>query len=449
MKRLVFCFDGTWNRIESPTPTNVVLTAESVLPLAQDGTAQLIFYDEGVGTNKHEKFRGGMFGEGLVKNLADAYRFLIFNYSPGDEIFVFGFSRGAYTARSFVGLLNVCGVMLRSKASMVDFAIEQYKRRDSSDDYRDEMLTFRKDYSPYVVATDEEEAWRASITHAKGLPRLAVTYLGVWDTVGALGIPARYAWFSWINKKHQFHDTALSKFVKSARHAVAIDERRKDFKPTLWENIAEMNAGLNIDADELPYQERWFPGVHGSVGGGGERRGLSDQTLDWILDGARAVGLVLDSDQYSQVFNLKPDYREYIQNSDDPGFLYKMMNRISVADRTPGPKSLAELSKSGKRRWLETAKNLRDGVQYRPGTLARLQEDLDKLNPAEYGLGQEDDTTQKYEIYEVQRGDGLMKIAKDKYGNSNEYLKIYNANLNKLDNPNRIYPGQLLRIPRP
>src|ERR1700730_9304683 len=193
MKRLGFCFDGTWNRIESLTPTNVVLTAESILPLAKDGTAQLIFYDEGVGTNKHEKFRGGMFGTGLVKNLADAYRFLIFNYSPGEEIFVFGFSRGAYTARSFVGLINACGVMLRAHASMVDFAIEQYKRRDSSDDYKDEMLTFRKDYSPYVVASSEEEEWRARITKNTGLPRLAVTYLGIWDTVGALGIPTRYA----------------------------------------------------------------------------------------------------------------------------------------------------------------------------------------------------------------------------------------------------------------
>jgi uncharacterized protein (DUF2235 family) len=448
LKRLVFCFDGTWNRIESPTPTNVVLAAESVLPLAKDGTAQLIFYDEGVGTNKHEKFRGGIFGDGLVKNLADAYRFLIFNYSPGDEIFVFGFSRGAYTARSFVGLLNVCGVLLRSKASMVEFAIEQYKRRDNTDDYRDEMLTFRKDYSPYVVATDEEEAWRARITSQTNLPRLAIRYLGVWDTVGALGIPARYTWFSWINKKHQFHDTSLSKFVKSARHAVAIDERRKDFQPTLWGNLTEMNAGVDTDPEELPYQERWFPGVHGSIGGGGERRGLSDQTLDWVLDGARAAGLVLDSDQYSQMYKLKPDYREYIENSDNPGFLYKFMNEISVADRMPGPKNLAEVSKSGKRRWLERAKNLKGGVEYRPGSLKGVQKELEALDPGAYGLGQED-PDQKYETYEVQRGDGLMKIAKEKYGNANDYLRIYKANLNKLDSPDRIYPGQLLRVPRP
>lgn len=94
MKRLVFCFDGSWNQLDAPYPTNVVFTAESVLPIAADGTAQVIFYDEGVGTEKGEKLTGGMFGKGLEKNLNDAYRFLIFNHTPGDEIYVFGLSRG-------------------------------------------------------------------------------------------------------------------------------------------------------------------------------------------------------------------------------------------------------------------------------------------------------------------------------------------------------------------
>jgi hypothetical protein len=96
MKRLVFCFDGTWNRLDAQYSTNVVLTAESVLPLTQENVAQVVFYDEGVGTSKFESLSGGMFGAGLLKNMADGYRFLIFNYSPGDEIYVFGFSRGAY-----------------------------------------------------------------------------------------------------------------------------------------------------------------------------------------------------------------------------------------------------------------------------------------------------------------------------------------------------------------
>jgi len=98
---------------------------------------------------------------------------------------------------------------------------------------------------------------------------------------------------------------------------------------------------------------------------------------------------------------------------------------------------------------LENAKNLKGGVEYRPGSLKGVQKELEALDPAEYGLGHEDDSDQKCETYEVQRGDGLMKIAKEKYGDSNDYLRIYQANLNKLDSPNRVYPGQLLRIPRP
>src|SRR6202171_3554538 len=117
MKRLVLCFDGTWNKLDAQYPTNVVLTAESVLPLTHENIAQVIFHDEGVRTSKFESLSGGMFGAGLVRNMADGYRFLIFNYSPGDEIYVFGFSRGAYTARSFVGVLRTFGILLRGYGS--------------------------------------------------------------------------------------------------------------------------------------------------------------------------------------------------------------------------------------------------------------------------------------------------------------------------------------------
>jgi uncharacterized protein (DUF2235 family) len=300
MKRLVFCFDGTWNRIDSACPTNVVVTAESVLPLTPGNVAQLIYYDEGVGTGKWERFRGGIFGSGLVKNLADAYRFLIFNYTPGDEIFVFGFSRGAYTARSFVGLLNNCGVLLRRHAGRVSEAIERYRERDDSPAYRERMNHFRWEHSPTVCVSAEEDRWRAKecIGYGPGdAHHLRIRYLGVWDTVGALGIPTRSAWFHWVNKEHQFHNTTLSEFVMSARHAVAIDERRKDFEPTLWNNLLELagSSSKSAEAVDAPYQQKWFPGTHSSVGGGGERRGLSDQALDWVLDGARHAGLALDS----------------------------------------------------------------------------------------------------------------------------------------------------------
>lgn len=108
MKRLIFCFDGTWNKLEPGRATNVVLTAASIERIGRDGSPQIIHYDEGVGTGDLDQFRGGMFGTGLIDNVREAYRFLIFNYDPGDEIYVFGFSRGAYSAPTFVGFHQTC-----------------------------------------------------------------------------------------------------------------------------------------------------------------------------------------------------------------------------------------------------------------------------------------------------------------------------------------------------
>lgn len=106
MKRLVFCFDGTWNKLVPDLATNVVLTAASIDRIDKKGVAQIIHYDEGVGTGALDSLRGGMFGTGLIDNVREAYRFLVFNYDPGDEIYVFGFSRGAYSARTFVGFIR-------------------------------------------------------------------------------------------------------------------------------------------------------------------------------------------------------------------------------------------------------------------------------------------------------------------------------------------------------
>jgi uncharacterized protein (DUF2235 family) len=452
MKRLIFCFDGTWHRLDAPCPTNVVITAESILPLTQQGTAQLVFYDEGVGTGQYEKVSGGLFGAGLVKNLADAYRFLIFNYTPGDQIYIFGFSRGAYTARSFAGLLSTCGILLRKEAGRVNEAIELYKNRDSSEAYKEAMMCFRQDRSPEVCVSDEENAWRTAKVPgyaAQPARRLQVEYIGVWDTVGALGIPARYSVLGWFNEKHQFHDTRLSPFVKSARHAVAIDERRLDFQPTLWDNIDALNAraGKKSGDPDAPYQQMWFPGVHGSVGGGGDRRGLSDQTLDWVLDGARAAGLSLDAGQHSRIFELAPNYAEFLENKDDPGFAQKAMILVAGGDRQPGPAELYEVSVAARRRWLEQPANLRDGVPYRPNTLAGVAAALDELDPKLYGLGAAEDAPPAKSTYEVKRGDTLRGIALKIYGRAEESLRIFEANLHKIDHPDRIYPGQLLRIP--
>ena len=454
MKRLVLCFDGTWNRLDAQYPTNVVLTAESVLPLTRDGIAQVIFYDDGVGTGKLDYLPGGMFGAGLMKNMADGYRFLIFNYTPGDEIYIFGFSRGAYTARSFVGLINTCGILQRRVASKVNEAIALYQKRPPTghdDDYDNEVLCFRRDNSPDICISIEEQQWRAT----GGLPRpdsplLVVRYLGVWDTVGALGIPSRFFISKWLGKKFKFHDTILSPFVYSARHAVAIDERRKDFSPTLWDNTDALNFARGFDptAADAPYKQKWFPGVHSSVGGGGERRGLSDQALDWILDGARAAGLVLDAQDSSRIFELKPDHMEYLDDSSNDGIFYRLENFVAAADREPGPATLNEVSISAQRRWLEDPKTLKDKKPYRPRTLDRVKAGLDALDPKKFGLGKEPQGNSEYTMYQVKRGDQLRAIARDLLGSPDRADVIFEANLNKLDSPDRIYPGQMLRIPK-
>lgn len=456
MKRLVICFDGTWNRLDAPHSTNVVITAESVLPHASDGTAQVIFYDEGIGTRKWEKYTGGIFGAGMVENLGDAYRFLIFNHSPGDQIYVFGFSRGAYTARSFAGMLSTCGLLQRSDASKVTEAIERYQnRKGDSAAYAAEMMEFRSKYSPDLCVSEEDDAWRCSNVagyKAGQSGRLKIDYLGVWDTVGALGIPARYKLLSFFNSQHEFHDTRLSPFMKSARHAVAIDEHRRDFLPSLWDNVAELNttAGADASADDAPYQQRWFPGVHGAVGGGGERRGLSDQSLDWVLDGARKIGLELDGAPQSRVFELLPDYRDHLQNAlppKNPGIMGAIMKLMPEVDRMPGPSHLYEVSISARRRWLEKPENLADRVAYRPKSLANVSTILGSLDPRALGVGVEPPAAIK-EVHRVAPGDSLSAIATKYYNDHTKADAIFKANLDKLEHPDRIYVGQSLRIPQ-
>lgn len=453
MKRLIFCFDGTWNKLDAKYATNVVITAESVVPIARDGVAQLIYYDEGVGTTNIDRVRGGVFGRGLVQNLAEAYRFLIFNYTPGDDIYIFGFSRGAYTARSFAGLLSSCAVALRKHANRVNEAIEKYKSRNKSQSYLDEMLSFRKDISPEVCVSDDEVTWRKANLpgfNESSSRLLSIKYLGVWDTVGALGIPASFAWLSWVNRKHHFHDTDLSPFVKSARHAVAIDEHRRDFSPTLWTNLESLNerSGFAGSLDDAPYQQVWFPGNHGSVGGGGERRGLSDQALDWVLDGARKAGLDLDHSEHSRIFELQPDYSEYLENSEDNGISYKVMNAIAAGDRLPGPSKLEEVSLSAKRRWKLRPELLKDKKLYRPATLKNLSHDLDALELEGFESGGPLETKSAFKLYEVKRGDTLSEIAKEQLGDAKFADQIFKANLDKLENKHKIYAGRVIRIPQ-
>lgn len=451
MKRLIFCFDGTWNKIDAPNPTNVVLTAQSVLPYSEDGgIAQHVFYDEGVGTESWEKVRGGAFGKGLVKNLADGYRFLALNYSPGDEVFIFGFSRGAYTARTFIGLICTAGILERKHIKHIDEAIQLYKKRDKTNADKEEARHFRAKFSPRIVIDDDEYDWRVAhdaIVEGIEPVRFSVKYIGIWDTVGAMGIPAHLFGASVVNRRHNFHDASLSKNVDAARHALAIDERRKSFIATLWDNIPDRNNEVGFDGTpgEAPFQQVWFPGVHGSVGGGGERRGLSDQTLDWVLDGARAQGLDLDSSASSVIYDLQPNYREHLANSADQGWMTWAMNKFSAADRTPGPNAdMGEVSVSTQRRWHAPKNELPEKKEYRPGTLDRVADLLNENPPA--SSNQASIAPANFTIHTVKKGDTLRKIAKKHLGDANKADEIFALNQDKIDHPDRIYVGQVLRV---
>ncbi len=438
MKRLIFCFDGTWNKLDADNPTNVVWTAESITPVDNRNgkkITQIIHYDQGVGTEKGERFGGGLFGRGLLQNLSDAYRFLIFNYEIEDEIYVFGFSRGAFSARSFVGLIRNCGILERRNAGKITEAVSYYKCH-SPDKHPNSRKTesFRNEF-------------------CKNVPSLKIKYLGVWDTVGSLGVPKNLFIAPFLNKKYMFHDTRLSSFVENARHAVAIDEERKSFSPTLWSNFDELNqkAGKSIEDYDAPYQQKWFPGTHGSVGGGGSRRGLSDQAMDWVLDGARMAGLKLDSHSNSRIYELKPDYTEHIENYVRPRFLtrgwltdFGMTKILSKENRLPGPQSIEEVSVSAVRRWQEKPGNLKDSMKYRPKTLSKIAKELDGaelIKPLKLAEG-------TYSIYEVKVGDTLSHIARSHYGDANKWEVIFRANADKIDHPDKIYAGMNLKIPQ-
>ncbi|HLO20436.1 MAG TPA: DUF2235 domain-containing protein [Sphingomicrobium sp.] len=453
-KRLVVCFDGTWNSLDARTPTNVVLTAESVVPMAPDGKAQAMFYDEGVGTSRFERLAGGMFGAGLIDKLGDAYRFLTFNYTPGDEIYVFGFSRGAFTARSFVGMLRNCGIVSRPNAGRIKEAIAWYRmRRPSTAPDSLQSRHFRAEVSPNVCTDEGEDAWRqANIPNyaAGSATLLQIRYLGVWDTVGALGVPTRYRLLSFFNRKFQFHDTALSHLVQSGRHAVAIDERRKDFIPTLWSNVDELNRDAGSDPNDplAPYQERWFPGVHCGVGGGGDFRGLSDQALEWVWDGAQRAGLALDTSPGSKPFELAPDPRAPLSPFDEQSlpFLERVKSELTdrlwrKADRA-SPAVFRDVSSSARRRWKFDGAALPEGKPYRPPPLLPFAAQLDAC-PA---LPQPEPGT--FNIVRVEPGDTLPEIAERSLGDSNRWKEIFELNADIVEDPNHIYPGMPLRVPK-
>lgn len=286
MKRLIVCCDGTWNTPGQedngrPAPTNVVKLFASVAKVDDAGIEQWSYYRPGVGTSGGLVGRalGGGIGRGLGDDIKSAYKWLADWYQGGaepDEIFLFGFSRGAYAARSLAGMIGRCGLLQHPEG--LD-ETQKWHRVDAA-------------YRAYRRISDPDRDW---VTTYPRLTGAKIHFLGVWDTVGALGIPDELFWKVLENpRKHQFHNTKIGDHVVHARHAVAMDEQRRTFSPTLWTG----------DCGTCDIKEEWFVGVHGDVGGSYAERGLGDITLDWMMTEAEQKGLKFDTDMRRQ---LDPD----------------------------------------------------------------------------------------------------------------------------------------------
>jgi uncharacterized protein (DUF2235 family) len=271
-KRLIVFCDGTWNGADQPALTNVCKLREAV----EESDRQVVHYEAGVGTKRWERIRGGAFGIGLSRNVQHCYEFLVEHYAPGDELFLFGFSRGAFTARSLAGLVRNSGILRHEHRGKVKDAYRLYRSRKPGD----------------RPSEDAAVAFRARHSH----PDAQIAFIGVWDTVGALGIPIDGFRPPLLSKRWTFHDTTLSGSVLNAYHAISIDERRGAFAPTLW--VKKVKDGV---VEEPPERQTvcqvWFAGVHSDVGGGYPDCALAEVPLRWMADRARDCGLVLRPDR--------------------------------------------------------------------------------------------------------------------------------------------------------
>jgi uncharacterized protein (DUF2235 family) len=274
-KRLALYLDGTWNEVSDNT--NIWRFRALFSPQSADGCEQRAYYSTGLGTQFGEKIRGGLFGDGIDQAITSAYEWLIDNYADGDEIFIFGFSRGAYTARSLSGFISKCGLLQSGAPLGVNQLFKRYRRSGEHTIWqlKDAQNQGKTDFS-------FEEGWMLKFALA-----VPVKFVGVFDTVGALGVPFPLV-HRLFGSAYEFLNTGLRQTNEFAFHAMAIDEHRKEFAPTLWSNQGATSAKPRpIERTE----QRWFIGAHANVGGGCFNDPLAQLPFNWLARKAESAGL--------------------------------------------------------------------------------------------------------------------------------------------------------------
>jgi uncharacterized protein (DUF2235 family) len=265
-KNIVLCCDGTNNQFDGDH-TNVIRTYK----VAGRHEEQLTYYDPGVGTmpepwrktklgKRWSMLAGLLYGDGFFDNISDAYRFLIASYEPGDKIFIFGFSRGAYTARAVAALLHSIGLLHPATENLLPYALRYWQ----------------SDFGPQSPGGKVCAEFKATL--ARVCP---VHFIGVWDTVSSVGV---------INNFRTFPHTTHNPDVTHVRHAVSIDERRSTFRQNLMSPATAEQDVKNV----------WFAGVHSDVGGGypPAEADLAKITFEWIIREAKQCGLDVDEAAY-------------------------------------------------------------------------------------------------------------------------------------------------------
>lgn len=295
MAKLLVCCDGTWNDVADRTHIHRIADAGKRL----DDDALRVFYDEGVGTERLSRLSGGALGRGLSKNIRQAYAWLARAWRPDDQVFIFGFSRGAYTVRSLCGLITFAGLLHADDVERAE--------RDGEDLVKKAYKAYRhKKRDPARAERFRSRAAFARTRHP------SLRFLGVFDTVGALGVPVNWMQsivnglpFAPLNV--EFHDTDLCAGLEVARQALAIDERRGPFRPTFW--TGDPTPGQDV-------KQVWFAGVHSDVGGGYPDKRLAEVPLAWMLNEAAKAGL-----------DLRPGFEDDPLDPDPAGPMHDSMGR--------------------------------------------------------------------------------------------------------------------------
>jgi uncharacterized protein (DUF2235 family) len=292
-KNIVLCCDGTANEFTDHN-TNVVKLYST---LEYDPVSQITYYHPGLGTmepagalttfsRKITKLLGMALGYGLASDIRDAYVFLMQNFEKSDKIFLFGFSRGAYTVRAVASLLHMYGLIRPGNEALVPYAIQMLTGIDRAD------ASIAGQQEAKARYFELANGFKSTLSSADCTP----WFVGVWDTVSSVG---------WIENPLKLPFTTSNPDIQIGRHAVSIDERRAFFRNHLWRRPRD----LRKDWGPKDVKQVWFPGVHCDVGGGyaESESGLSKIALEWMLVEAKAAGLLVDTDKHNEILGHAPN----------------------------------------------------------------------------------------------------------------------------------------------